>query len=65
LNTNPGFSKCAFQIQPADGHYNLLTQQLVDDITQRRTATHKECVAQGLGNIANGAGLYKPNAVAP
>jgi MFS superfamily sulfate permease-like transporter len=32
----------------------LLTQQLVDDITERRTATHVECIAQGLGNVANG-----------
>ena len=32
----------------------LLTQQLVDDIVEKRTATHTECIAQGLGNIANG-----------
>lgn len=32
----------------------LLTQQLVDDIVENRTATHTECIAQGLGNIANG-----------
>ena len=32
----------------------LLTQQLVDDIVEERTATHTECIAQGLGNIANG-----------
>jgi MFS superfamily sulfate permease-like transporter len=33
----------------------LLTQQLVDDITERRTATHTECIAQGVGNMVNGA----------
>ena len=32
----------------------LVTQQLVDDITERRTSTHKECIGQGLGNIVNG-----------
>jgi SulP family sulfate permease len=32
----------------------LLTQQLVDDVTERRTSTHKECIAQGAGNLVNG-----------
>ena len=32
----------------------LLTQQLVDDITERRTSTHKECIAQGAANLVNG-----------
>lgn len=33
----------------------LLTQQLVDDVTEKRTATHTECIAQGVGNLVNGA----------
>ena len=32
----------------------LLTQQLVDDITERRTSTRKECIAQGAANLVNG-----------
>ena len=32
----------------------LLTQQLVDDVTERRTSTHKECIAQGAANLVNG-----------
>jgi len=32
----------------------LLTQQLVDDVTEKRTATHTECIAQGVGNLVNG-----------
>ena len=33
----------------------LLTQQLADDVTEKRTATHTECIAQGVGNLVNGA----------
>ncbi len=32
----------------------LLTQQLVDQITESRSETHVECVAQGIGNVATG-----------
>jgi len=32
----------------------LLTQQLVDETTLRRTSTHKEVVAQGVGNVVCG-----------
>eukprot|EP00854_Cymbomonas_tetramitiformis_P007790 gene7790-9257_t len=32
----------------------LLTQNLVDELTQSRTPTHIECLAQGLGNVMNG-----------
>lgn len=32
----------------------LLTQQLVDSITERRTETHTECIAQGVANVATG-----------
>jgi len=33
---------------------SLLTQNLVDEITQSRSPTHTECMAQGLGNVVNG-----------
>jgi len=33
---------------------SLLTQNLVDEITQTRSPTHTECLAQGLGNFVNG-----------
>ena len=32
----------------------LLTQQLVDQITESRSETHVECLAQGVGNVATG-----------
>ena len=32
----------------------LLTQQLVDDVTSRRTSTHAEVLAQGAANVACG-----------
>jgi len=32
----------------------LLTQQLVDAVTESRSETHVECIGQGLGNIASG-----------
>ena len=32
----------------------LLTQQLVDDVTERRTSTHREVMAQGAANLLNG-----------
>mmetsp|Transcript_10941 Transcript_10941/g.30933 ORF Transcript_10941/g.30933 Transcript_10941/m.30933 type:complete len:611 (+) Transcript_10941:229-2061(+) len=32
----------------------LLTQNLVDEMTQTRSSTSKESIAQGLGNVANG-----------
>jgi MFS superfamily sulfate permease-like transporter len=32
----------------------LLTQQLVDDVVGTRTATHAECVSQGVANVACG-----------
>lgn len=32
----------------------LLTQQLVDEITEKRSETHVECIAQGVGNVATG-----------
>ena len=32
----------------------LLTQQLVDAVTETRSETHVECIGQGIGNIANG-----------
>jgi MFS superfamily sulfate permease-like transporter len=32
----------------------LLTQQLVDNITESKSETHVECIAQGVGNVATG-----------
>jgi SulP family sulfate permease len=32
----------------------LLTQQLVDEMTGRRTETHTECIGQGAANVASG-----------
>ena len=33
----------------------LLTQQLVDEATGRRTETHTECIGQGVASVASGA----------
>lgn len=33
---------------------SLLTQQLVDELTETRSSTHWECIGQGLGNATCG-----------